>query len=148
MVIQKRYKELGISDKEVFTDAEMITMPSLEVLYPLWSKHQELQTQKTAADAKLTVAENRNINLPDNSTRITELTNLLGAIDGATLLQQVEFKTARDEYSAEKENLEAEQTVIITTEIQAEIITLINHIAVKVTEVNAECVVQGIGDIL
>jgi predicted nucleic acid-binding Zn-ribbon protein len=148
MTIYKRYKELGISNKEVFTDEEFAAMPDISTLYPLWKEYNSLTSQKASVENRLAVAQARNADLPDNSARIAELQTYIDAIDGATTLEQIQLRDTRAEYVNEKEQLEAEQTAIDTTPIQAEIDSLASQITAKETEINNECTVLGIEGIL
>lgn len=148
MTIYDRYKKLGISDKEVFTDEEFAAMPDISTLYPLWKEYNSLTAQKVAAESRLTVAQARNADLPDNSARIAELQTYIDAIDGATTLEQIQLRDTRAEYVSEKEQLEAEQTATDTTPIQAEIDSLTSQITAKETEIRDECTALGIEAIL
>ena len=148
MTIYSRYKELGISDKEVFEDAEFAQMPDISNLYPLWQEYNALTAQKASAESRLAAAQARNADLPDNSTRITELQTYIDAIDGATTLEQIQLRDTKAEYVSEKEQLEAEQTATDTTAIQAEITTLTSQISAKATEITDECTVLGIEAII
>ena len=148
MTIYSRYKELGISDKEVFEDAEFAQMPDISNLYPLWKEYNALTAQKAAAESRLAAAQARNDDLPDNSARITELQTYIDAIDGATTLEQIQLRDTKAEYVSEKEQLEAEQTATDTTVIQSEIDSLTSQISAKATEITDECTVLGIEAII
>ena len=148
MTIYDRYKKLGISDKEVFTDEEFAAMPDISYLYKLWEQHNRLTAQKTAAESRLAAAQARNADLPDNSTRIAELQTYIDAIDGATTLEQIQLRDTKAEYVSEKEQLEAEQTATDTTVIQSEIDSLTSQISAKATEIADECTVLGIEAII
>jgi len=144
MTIYKKYKEIGISDKEIFEDAEYAQMPDISILYPLWQEYNRLTSQKTGKESQLAEVQARNTDLPDNSERITELESYITAIEGATLLEQIQLRDTKAEYESEKENLEAEQTATDTTAIQSEITSLTSQIASKATEITNECTRLGI----
>jgi len=144
MTIYTRYKELGISDKEKFTDEEFAAMPDISILYPMWKTYNVLTSQKASAEGSLASAQARNANLPDNSERITELQSYIDAIDGGTLLEQIQLKDTRAAYVSEKEQLEAEQEATDLTPIQDEIATLTTQVADKVSEITTECNRLGI----
>lgn len=144
MTIYKKYKELGISDKEKFTDEEYAAMPDISVLYPLWKEYNNLTSQKTGKENQLAAAETRNSDLPDNSERIAELAAFIAAIEGASLLEQIQLKATKAEYEAEKERLEAEEVATDLVPIQADIDSLTASIATKTAEITNECARLGI----
>ena len=144
MTIYKKYKEIGISDKEIFEDAEYAQMPDISILYPLWQEYNRLTSQKTGKESQLAGVQARNADLPDNSERITELESYITAIEGATLLEQIQLRDTKAEYELEKENLEAEQTATDTTAIQSGITSLTAQIESNATEITNECTRLGI----
>jgi len=148
----KLYKEIGISDKEIFTDEEFNALPSLSVLYKVWKEYEALCLQKETLQTSLTVAEERNSALPDNSEVITELDSLIRATEAAYtlagILDKITLTEAKEKYIIEKARWESEQTPTDTRIMQSDIYSLTGQITAKVIEVNEECLALEIGDLL
>lgn len=147
-----KYKELGLSNKKTFTDAEYANLPDISYLYGLFLEYKKIEDRKNAAENRLASAQTRNADLPDNAARITELENLIAdadaAYDSADILDKIKLEEAKEEYIQEKEQLEEEQTPTDTAVIQSEIDALTVDFNEKTTEIKNECSRLGIGDIV
>jgi len=157
MIETNMFKDLGISTKTEFEDAEynglLEQYPQVNELHKeMYGKknrsYTNIEKELTSAQTNLEALQERNSNLPDNSERITELTTLIAAIDEGTLMQQIEYKAVKDEYVAEKAQLEAEQTPSDTTEVETRIDTLTAELSDQKTVVNGLCAGMGMGDLI
>jgi len=152
MFITHIFKDLGISTKTEFEDAEYNTLltqyPKVSELYKEHKVYNTINSSLNAAQVNLTAIQGRNNNLPDNLERIAELAAFIAAIEGGTLLEQIQLKDTKAEYVAEKERLEAEQTAQDTTEAQARIDTLTTDLVAQKTVVNGLSNGMDMGDIV
>lgn len=163
----KKFIELGISDKYIFTDEERADLPDVSVLHPLYKEYKSIEASKNAADTALANAQAHNANPPDHSTEIAEkeaekiekqdlITAIETEITTASMVDRLQMlEPAKAEYEQDIANIEAQiaeleqdELQIDTTTLQANADNLASQLSAKAAEVNAECSRIGIGDLV
>ena len=151
------FKTLGIDSREEFSDAEYTALvtqyPDINALWVLHKNWAASKAQLESKQAQLASTQAANAALPDNTEEITTLTAYIADID--TLLADPEtgladkikyYRPYKAEYEVQVAELQAAQTPVDTSELEAEIATIVSIVASKLSDLNALASQMGLDD--
>ena len=152
MFHNKRYKEIGISDKDWFTDQEFKQLPDISLLYDLYKDYKSQLNHKQSIENQITQAQERNQDLPDNTDQIQEkeqfITQIEQEYDSETILNKQKLDQLKEQALQEIEELTNQQAPTDIQPLNDSLVLQEQDLTSKIQDLNEESKILGLGDLV